>query len=213
MARSRKYTIVIWVAVLCTCLFQTVARAEEKPAEFIERLAQTAIGTLTESSLTLGERQERFRGMLRNGFDIDGVSAFLLGPFRRQATSNDLSSFREALEDNVVATYAWRFGSYNGQRFEVLGTRDGRRKRKVVSSVIEAADGSDSIAVDWVLSPVDESWRIFDIVIEGLSMLVTQRDEYASVIRRNGGKISALTEALREQSAKLNSRQRGAKSG
>ena len=186
------------------------AFAAESPSEFIERLARTAISTLTETTMSLEERQDRFRMMLRNGFDIEAVSTFLLGPFRRKASDDDLISFRKALEDNVVATYAWRFGAYNGQHFEVTGFRDGRRGRKIVSSVIEPVDGTDTIAVDWTLSPHDDTWRIFDISIEGLSMLVTQRDEYASVIRRNGGEISALTEALKAQSEKLNKRQRRA---
>ena len=122
------------------------------------------------------------------------------------------SASRPALEDNVVATYAWRFGAYNGQEFKVVGEREGRRGRQIVSSVIKPIDGSEPIAIDWNLTPHEGSWRIFDIVVEGLSMIVTQRDEYAAVIRRNGGKIEALTEALKAQSAKLNSRQRGSSS-
>jgi len=211
MVRSLKASAFALFALVAT-LSINPSHAAESPSEFIERLARTAISTLTESALSLEERQDRFRMMLRNGFDIDAVSRFLLGPFRRKASDDELLSFREALEDNVVATYAWRFGAYNGQRFEVTGFRDGRRGRKIVNSVIEPVDGSESISVDWTLSPHDDTWRIFDISIEGLSMLVTQRDEYASVIRRNGGEIGALTKALKAQSERLNKKQRRASS-
>lgn len=179
------------------------------PDGFITDLSEKAIEALTTDDITSAERNKRFRDMLSNAFDIPRVSGFLLGPYRRKASDEDLSAFQAALEDNVVVTYAWRFSEYNGEKFTVGGVQDGRRGAKVVSSTLSQTDGGAPIAIDWVVTETPEGWRIFDIGIEGLSLLVTQRDEYVSVIRRNGGKISALIEALEKQTAALRKRADG----
>lgn len=179
------------------------AMAGESPEDFIRRLAAGAIENLTSADLPLAERQARFRVMLRDGFDLENVSNFLLGPYRRKASDEEIADFRSALEDNVVATYAWRFASYNGQEFKVGAARDGSRGQKIVSSTLAQGEGAPPIAIDWRLTPHGDHWRIFDIVVEGLSMLVTQRDEYAAVIRRNDGKVGALIDAIRAKNEKL----------
>ena len=177
--------------------------AGESPDAFIARLAAGAIENLTSPDIPPEERQERFRAMLQDGFDLENVSNFLLGPFRRKASEDEINAFRLALEDNVVVTYAWRFASYDGQEFSVEGVRDGNRGQKVVSSTLRQKGDAPPIVIDWRLTPHGESWRIFDIVIEGLSMLVTQRDEYAAVIRRNDGQVGALIDAIKAQNEKL----------
>ncbi|RVU37930.1 ABC transporter substrate-binding protein [Hwanghaeella grinnelliae] len=184
------------------CPIQPVM-AGESPDAFIARLAAGAIENLTAPDIPPEERQERFRTMLQDGFDLENVSNFLLGPFRRKASDEEIDAFRSALEDNVVVTYAWRFASYNGQEFNVGGVRDGSRGQKVVSSTLKQNGDAPPVTIEWRLTPHDDSWRIFDIVIEGLSMLVTQRDEYAAVIRRNDGQVGALIDAIRAQNEKL----------
>ncbi|WP_425403333.1 MlaC/ttg2D family ABC transporter substrate-binding protein [Hwanghaeella sp.] len=179
------------------------AIAGESPEAFISRLAAGAIQHLTSPDLAPDERQARFRTMLKDGFDLENVSNFLLGPFRRKASQDEIDDFRRVLEDNVVVTYAWRFSGYNGQKFNVGAVRDGHRGQKIVSSTLAQKDGGPPIMIDWKLTPHKDSWRIFDIMVEGLSMLVTQRDEYAAVIRRNDGKVSALIDAIKAQNEKL----------
>lgn len=187
-----------------TCLWPIQpAVAGESPEAFIARLAAGAIENLTSPEIPMEERQARFRAMLHDGFDIENVSNFLLGPFRRKASPDEIEDFRRVLEDNVVATYAWRFASYNGQQFKVGAVRDGRHGQKFVASTLSQNDGAPPIGIEWRLTPHQESWRIFDIVVEGLSMLVTQRDEYAAVIRRNDGSVGALIDAIRAQNRKL----------
>ena len=78
--------------------------AGESPDAFIARLAAGAIENLTSPDLPPEERQARFRTMLQDGFDLENVSNFLLGPFRRKASEDEINAFRLALEDNVVVT-------------------------------------------------------------------------------------------------------------
>lgn len=202
MIRTTRRALIALFTVACLWPIQPVV-AGESPDAFIARLAAGAIQNLTAADLPSEVRQARFRDMLRDGFDLENVSNFLLGPFRRKASEAEIAAFRRALEDNVVATYAWRFASYDGQQFTVGAVRDGNRGQKIVSSTLAPKDGAPPIMIDWRLTPHGDSWRIFDIVVEGLSMLVTQRDEYASVIRRNDGKVGALIDAIKAQNEKL----------
>ena len=202
MMKANRRSLIALLTVLCLWPLQP-AVADESPDAFSSRLATGAIEHLTSPDLPPAERQARFRTMLRDGFDIENVSNFLLGPFRRKASAEEIDAFRKALEDNVVATYAWRFAGYDGQEFKVGAVRDGKRGQKIVSSMLGQNDGAPPILIDWRLTPHGDSWRIFDIMVEGLSMLVTQRDEYAAVIRRNDGKVSALIDAIKAQNEKL----------
>lgn len=179
------------------------ARAGEDPGAFITRMADKAIETLMTADISEQERAERFRGLLTEAFHVEAISQFLLGPFRRTATPEEVAAFRDALEDNVVATYAHRFRSYSGQTIAVEAVTDANRGHKIVRSSIDPANGNPPIVVDWRLIPHEDSWKVFDIAIEGLSMIVTQRDEYATIIRNNGGSIEALVSLMNAQTAKL----------
>ena len=202
MIKSTRRSLIALITIAVLWPIQPVM-AGESPDAFISRLATGAIENLTSPDLPQEERQARFRSMLKDGFDLENVANFLLGPFRRKASEAEIDAFRLEFEDNVVATYAWRFASYDGQAFSVGTVRDGSRGQKIVSSSLSQSDGAPPIVIDWRLTPHGDSWRIFDIVVEGLSMLVTQRDEYSAVIRRNDGKVSALIDAIKAQNEKL----------
>ncbi len=203
LCRTSALSRALCTALLSFFLSTNSAAATETPEEFIERLAQDAITFLTDKSIPAEVRNENFRTMLRSAFDVDRGTRFLLGPFQRRATEEELAAFRQALEDNLVETYAWRFTQYKGQEYRIVGARDGPRGAKVVQSTVALNEGEAPVVIEWVVNDTDDGWRIFDIQVEGLSLLVTQRDEYVSVIRRNGGRVSALIDALKRQTAVL----------
>lgn len=184
---------------------QPAAHAAE-PADdagaFITELGDKAIGALTDKSLEADVRRERFRTLLNEGLDIDYVGQFVLGAYRRRADEQQMEQFLDLLEDNIVQNYAWRFRNYNGEHLTLLNVRDGSRDTQIVETELAQRGDAPPIRVDWRVHRKDGAFKVIDIVVEGISMMVTQRDEYVGFMRSNGG-VDALIEALRKQNAAL----------
>ena len=135
---------------------------------------------------------------------MPGIGRFLLGRYWRTATEAEQEAYLKAFTDNMVYTYSRRFDEYGGQKLVIDGTReDGRFD--IVSSRIVSPSSSEEFRLEWRVIEDGSSFKIVDIVIEGVSMSVTQRQEYASVIQNNGGKVQALIDALTRQMAGVRS--------
>jgi phospholipid transport system substrate-binding protein len=192
----------IALAAAAACLVRPEgARAQNAvPAAtaFIDRLAQRAIEGLTAKDIDAGDRAKRFRELFTETFDVPVIGRFALGAPWRTASESDRAEYLKAFEDYIVATYATRFADYGGENIRTTGSRKGDDDEVFVSSDFVRAQGAP-VRVVWRLRPVQGSWRIIDVIIEDVSMAITQRDDFTATIQRNGGKISALIEALKSK--------------
>ena len=166
---------------------------------FVETLADDAITNLTGDGLNDAQREEKLRGILRSYFDVNSIGKWVLGRHWRKANAAERTEYLRLLEDLIVSTYALRFKSYSNEKIKLTGIAS-RGQTAIVKSVIERGD-QQSVRVDWRVTYPDGQYKIFDIVVEGVSMIQTQRSEFSSVIRRNGGKISGLIATLKDKSA------------
>lgn len=170
---------------------------------FITSLSDRAVAYLSGPGLTQQDREDNFRAMLNDHFDMQAISKFVLGRYWRTAGESERIEFRRLLEEFLVQSYAFRFADYSGIGFTVLDTRPGPQDDVAIVESSVAREGED-VRVDWRLRRRDDSFVIIDIVIEGVSMTVTQRSEFASVIQSRGGKVTGLLEALRAKIAQGN---------
>lgn len=188
--------------ILCLVLIQ----AESVPAkagaaeDLVRTLGDRAIASLTAPDLSTSERQDRFRAILREGFDIDFMGRFVLGRYWRSASPAQRKEFLALFEDFVVQAYASRFKNYAGETLSVSAARDAGSDKVVPSSIVRKS--GPPIRVDWRVRTTNGISKIVDVAVEGVSMAVTQRDEFAAVIQRNGGKVAGLIEALRRKTGK-----------
>lgn len=172
------------------------------PAAFVRDFSAQAIGVLADHSLTGEHRQQAFRDLLTAGFDVKAISRFVLGRYWRKATEAEREEFTDLFEDLIVATYSKKFSDYGGQTLKVEAIREENEKIAAVSSRILRRDG-EPIRINWRLLRRGQSWRIVDVVVEGMSMVLSQRSEYAAVIKGDGGKIEGLLVKLREKTARI----------
>lgn len=181
---------------------ETHADASKK---FIESLADRAITTLSNGSLSDEERRDAFRALFREGFAVDGIARFVLGRYWRPLR-NDKETREEYLalfEGVIVNTWADRFSQYSGQKFEVNDARSApsaseREKVALVRSRFFTTP-TTPVQIVWRVASRDGVFKIVDVAVEGISMANTQRDEFNSVIRKGGGKIEPLLEELRRR--------------
>lgn len=168
------------------------------PSEFIAGLGDRAVSALTGPDLTRQEREVRFRELLDTHFDVPAIGKFVLGRYWRVATEEERQEFLQLFEELLVKSYARRFAEYSGERFEVRNVRQEQDGQALVQSMV-IRPGAENIRVDWRLRSENSDFRILDVIVEGLSMAVTQRDEFASVIQSKGGKVAGLLDVLRQK--------------
>ncbi len=171
---------------------------------FITQLAAQANTLLVDDSITPRERNNRFRNMFVESVDVPEVARFVLGRYWRKAKADEREEYLRLFEELVVGTWAPRFADYDKDKdkFTIVGTRAERPDFARVSSVLSFGE-SDSLRVDWWIGRRANTYRIVDIVVEGVSMRVTHRSEFGSVIRSNGGRLEGLLQALRKKTKQL----------
>ena len=174
------------------------------PARFVQDFGHQAMAVLADKSLTGERREAAFRGLLTQGFDVKTISRFVLGRYWRKASEAERAEFARLFEDLIVATYSKRFADYNGEALKVEAIREDNGRMAAVASHI-LREAGEPIQIDWRLLRRDGSWRIVDVVVEGMSMALSQRSEYAAVIKGDGGRIEGLLVKLREKVARLGS--------
>ena len=175
-----------------------IADANVSPSEFIASLGDRAVSALTGPQLSREERETRFREMLETHFDVPAIGKFVLGRYWRAATDEEKQEFLKLFEELLVKSYARRFAEYSGESFEVRNVREEANGEALVQSLV-VRPSAENIRVDWRLRSNNSEFRVLDVIVEGLSMAVTQRDEFASVIQSKGGKVAGLLEVLRQK--------------
>ena len=179
----------------------------EQALTFIQSLGDQAVEALRDNvDSTFEEREAAFREVMVRGFDIPVVGRFVLGRHWRTATREQRKEYMAIFVDFIVRVYASRFDSYGGELFTARSVIDDESGDKIVRAQIVRPSGGDPIGVDFRVRMRDESYKVIDISVEGISMLHTHRVEFASVINRKGidgllGDLRARVEAPVENAA------------
>ena len=176
-------------------------RADEasEAREFIDTLADKAIAALTIKDITREERFRRFRILLNDHFAVKTIGQWVLGRYWRRATIEEKREYLVLFEDLIVDTYADRFKRYSGEKLAITDAVSKGKKDIIVSTLMTRPGGGQPIHIDWRVRHVGEIKRIVDVIVEGVSMGQTQRSEFASVIRANGGGVKGLLDQLRRR--------------
>jgi phospholipid transport system substrate-binding protein len=193
------------LAVLLAVAAPGPTRAADDAAGFISDLGQRTVRVLA-AKVSEGEREAQFRALFDEGFDVPAISRFVLGNYWRVATDEQRRAFVTLFEAYVVHAYAVRFNEYSGQQLKVTAQRAEGEDSALVQSVIAQPSGAPPLRVDWRVGKTEKGYKINDVVIEGVSMAVTQRQEFSAVIQRNGGEIDALLKLLRAKTGAAQAR-------
>lgn len=172
---------------------------DPKKAEvFMNNIGGKVINLLTDKSITDQQRVDQFQQILDQSFDIKAGAKFVLGRYWKQASEEQKKEFLNLFKETTVASYATRFKEFSTQKFEITGSRMESDGGVIVLSKIIRPNGPE-ISIDWKIFEKNGEMRIYDVVLEGISMSVTLRSEYAAVIQQGGGQIQALIKALEKK--------------
>ncbi len=165
-------------------------------ALFVERLSREAITVMADPALRDSQRAAAFRGLLLRDFDVDAIGRIVLGRYWRRATPTQRAEYLRLFQEFIVAIYASRLSKYSGETLQVTAARPGKRDIVVVKSLI-LVSGRAPVQIDWLVRSAGGAQRVIDVVVEGVSMAITQRSEFAAIIQSSGGKVEGLLAALR----------------
>jgi len=169
----------------------------EKPTALIERLGGEAIRIAANGDASLDQKKEGFENLFQKGFDVPLVARIVLGRYWRVATPAQQDEYVSLFHRYIVGTYAARLNAYSGQTFHITGEQRLNEAEVLVKSVIREA-GAPDLKIDWRVLNRDGENRIVDVVVEGVSMAITHRSEFAAVISKTGN-VDTLLERLRAQ--------------
>jgi phospholipid transport system substrate-binding protein len=179
----------------------TADEALQTPAgKFIQDLGNNAIKIIADKSLNQQQREAKYHDILHNAFDLKTIGHFVIGRAYNTATPDQQQEYMKLFEELVVKIYGARLNFYSGENFHVKGVRQESDQDRMVKSEITHSGGAEPTTVDWrVRQQNDGKLAIIDVIVSGVSQSVTQRQEFASIIQRDGGKIDGLLTVMRER--------------
>ena len=187
--------------VLALGLWAGAAPADERDAEaFVRAKGDEAIAIVSNGALSAGQFKAEFRRFVSDGFDVPVIGRFALGPYWRAASDAQKEAYQAAFFDYIVDTYAARFQQYTGETFAVGSGRAINDAEALVSSQI-VRPAATNINIEWHVRFANGEYRIVDIIIEGLRLGLTLREQFSSVIRAGGGDLDVLIDNLRTRNA------------
>ena len=174
--------------------------AQSDPGAYVIEITKNAINTLTDESIDQKKKETKFGELFDKNFDIPSISRFVLGKYWKQASLDQKKQFIKAFRNYVVKTYSSRFNEYSGEQLKLINfENESNPKIFIVHTALERED-APPIIVDWRIGKKKNNFVILDIIIEGISLAITQRSEFVSVIDQNEGNIDQLISILKEKS-------------
>ena len=200
------FTLTLWLSAHASAYSYT---AYPNSGAFVSDLANKAVDLLGSEKTTVKQQEIRFRALLRDGFAVEKIGRFVLGKYRRNASEKEINEFLGLFEDYVVSLYSSAFRKFSGENFDVARVVKTRSPQDtMVITHVNSEDPAGPTKVIFQVRKFKAKYKILDVRIEGVSMIVTQRDEFTGFIQNNGGEIAPLLEALRNKTASLKTRAR-----
>jgi phospholipid transport system substrate-binding protein len=192
-------TVLAGFIIIVGALAAPAILAAADPAAIINNLGNRALEVLGKNA-TPAQRVARFHELFHEDFDVPGIARFVLGRYWKTATAEQQEEFVKLFEDYIALVYSNQLAAFSGETLRVTGSRTNAEEAVVASEIIRPS-GAPPVKVDWHLTDRNGAYKISDVTLDGISMAVTQRSEFASVIQRNGGQVSNLIAQLREKTA------------
>lgn len=166
---------------------------------FVNDIGNQIIGILVDRNSPMEDRRERFRQILKSVFEIKSIGKFVMARYWRTMNDEQKAEFLKLFEDALVENYSAQFDNYNNEKLSVLSSHETKDGGKIVQSQIVRPKGGEPLSVDWKVFDTKNGMKIYDLIVNGVSLSITQRSLYASTIQNNNGSIDALLTSMRDK--------------
>ena len=182
--------------VFCLCI-TSLSKAIE-PDVFVQSTVNRASQTLSKD-ISKKEKMLELQNLARETVDIKGIGFYTLGKFRKEISDEQKNKYSKLFEGYFLKSFSSRLSEYSNPKIDVISKDKKNEKYTIVSSILVDTKDRPDVKIDWRIYTKDpEKPLIRDLIIEGLSLARTQKEEFASIIKSNDNNIEALFESLKK---------------
>ena len=184
---------VITFFIIINNVFASSFSAEK---DFVSNFADSAINILSDKDILEGEKNSKFTDLVMSAIDLNLISKFVLSKTWKNATDDQKERYIQAFKDYFINSYANKLDQYSGEQVEVFDAEEAG-KYVIVNSFIYR-EGTDTLKINlkWRLLNRDNEIKIIDLNIEGISLIIAQREEFQSFLANNEGDLEKLIEKI-----------------
>ena len=189
----------IFLFILGLFSSQILKAYSPEPKSFVNELVNEAINILSDKNLNIEDKKKFIEKIALENVDIPALGLYTLGELRKSSKKSDLIKYQKTFEEYFLKTLKSRLDDYSSSKFEVLSSDKKSSNYTIVSSKISSDDGKPEIKIDWrVYTKNPDKPLIRDLIVEGLSLARTQKEEFSSILSSNNNDINALILKLEE---------------
>ena len=179
--------------------FLAAVTYNSEPKIFIQELVDDAVKTLGDKSLTQEEKNNEIKKIAIENVDIKALGLYTLGKIRKDLDENTINRYQSLFEKYFLKSLTSRLTDYSSQKFEIINSEQKSSNYTIVKSKIAESIKSPEIKIDWRVYTKDpQKPLIRDLIVEGLSLARTQKEEFASILNSNNNDINFLISKLEE---------------
>ena len=169
------------------------------PKTFIDELVNDAIATLGDKNISIEDKNRKIETIALQNVDVEALGMYTLGEFRKTLDQATLKTYKDLFEKYFLKSLTSRLTDYSSQKLEILGAEQKSEIYTIVSSKIAENSSGPEIKIDWrVYTKNPDKPLIRDLIVEGLSLAKTQKEEFSSILNSNNKDINFLFSKLEE---------------
>ena len=193
--RLKKFLISIFIIINILVINQSYSI---EPDVFVQSTVNRASEALN-NKYSLEEKIEKLKMIASETVDIDGISRYTLGSYKNKITDSQMIEYKVLFRQYFLKTFASRLAEYSNPEIKVISKKKLNEKYTIVSSILVSTEQRPEVKIDWRINTKNpDNPLIINLVIEGLSLARTQKEEFSSIIENNDGDIDALFATLKE---------------
>tara|TARA_B100000575_G_C23117576_1_gene646263 strand:+ start:1577 stop:2173 length:597 start_codon:yes stop_codon:yes gene_type:complete len=180
--------------------FQSPLQAySSNPKDFVNELVTEAIDKLADKNLNKEQKANFIKDIALENVDINALGLYTLGELRKSSSKVDISNYQNSFQKYFLKSLTSRLSDYSSSKFEILGEDKKSSNYTIVNSKVSPSDGGPEIKIDWrIYTKNPEKPLIRDLIVEGLSLARTQKEEFASILSSNNNDIKILISKLED---------------
>ena len=169
-----------------------------EPDVFVQSTVNRAAKTLG-GNLTKKERIDKLKEIASETVDINGIGYYTLGAYRKNINDKQIKQYELLFEQYFLKSFSSRLAEYSNPEIEVVSKKKINENYTMVSSILVSTEQRPEVKIDWrIYTKNPENPKIRDLIIEGMSLVRTQKEEFSSIIQSNDGDINALFSNLKD---------------
>ena len=169
-----------------------------EPDIFVQSTVNRAAKTLG-GNLTKVERVEKLKEIASDTVDINGIGYYTLGAYRKNINDEQLKQYNFLFRQYFLKSFSSRLAEYSNPEIKVVSKKKLNKNYTMVSSILVSTEQRPEVKIDWrIYTKNPENPKIRDLIIEGLSLARTQKEEFSSIIQSNDGDINALFSTFKD---------------